>query len=155
MSVEIHSYGYCRPYLDILQYPQVEINFPQNQSMKKKAIQIAAERIDYLMKVTPSLDTNEKIAERSGIGTNTVRRIRCIEDIDPSIGKVEAVANAFGLTLAELVSEPGSQCGFSTEEIVLIHKLRSMTKKDQDEVLFFAASKAAINKMMSDQDSQS
>lgn len=154
MSVDVRSCGYCRPYLDILQYPQLDFNLPENQTMKKSAREIAADRIDYLMKVTPSLDTNEKIGERSGLSANTVRRIRGKEDIDPSIGKVEAVANAFGLTLAELVSDPGSQFGFSTEEIVLIHKLRGMTKKDQDEVLFFAASKAAINKMMNDPDSQ-
>ena len=71
MSVEIRSCGYFRPYLDILQCPQLDFNLPENQSMKKTAREIAAERIDYLMKVTPSLDTNEKIGERSGLSANT------------------------------------------------------------------------------------
>lgn len=65
---------------------------------------IMADRLNALMKATPALDTNEKLASKSKVSYGTVRRIRKAEPIDVSIGNVEDVAACFGLSLAEFVS---------------------------------------------------
>lgn len=46
----------------------------------------------------------------SAMSKNTVRRLRLREDVDVSLANTEAVANVFGLSLAEFVSAPGQKC---------------------------------------------
>ncbi len=47
-------------------------------------------RMQRLMRESAGLDTNEKVAERSGVSYGTVRRIRVGDVTDPQISKVEA-----------------------------------------------------------------
>ncbi len=70
---------------------------PDNMYMGDKTRQIMSMRLTYLMGVTPSLDTNEKLAAKSGVSYGTVRRVRKAEPTDVQIGHVEAIAGCFGL----------------------------------------------------------
>lgn len=123
----------------------------QNFSMTKPIKQIMAERLDHLMRVNPSLDTLKKISAKAAVGYGTVRRIKKADDTDVSISNVEKIAACFGLSLIEFISEPGHAGGLDVAESVLIQKFRSLSTKDQSEVMFFASSKAAINQVMKDQ----
>lgn len=145
------SYGHNNPYMDITQYPHVDFCVGENSGMEKTTRENIAERLEYLRRVNPDLSTNDKIAERAEIGTNTVRRLRLNEENDVGIANVEAVARVFGLTLAEFVSPPGNHNGLDADELVLLHKYRQLKhQKDKDEVLLFASAKLALNKLKDD-----
>jgi len=145
------SFAQNTPHLETLQSPHVDFFHWQNNVMGKTTRQNIADRLDYLIKVSPDLSTNVKVAARARVGENTVRRLRLNEDIDVSISNVEAVAQAFGISLAEFVSPPGRNNGLDADELVLLHKYRQLDqRKDKDEVLFFASSKAAIRRLQDD-----
>ena len=67
-----------------------------------------AERLDHLMRVTPSLDTLKKISAKAEVGYGTVRRIKKADDTDVSISNVEKIAACFGLSVIEFISQPAS-----------------------------------------------
>lgn len=147
----LFSYGHSNPYMDTVQHPQLAFLIGQNIDMTKPVKQIMAERMEYLMRVNPSLDTLKKISAKADVGYGTVRRVRNADEVDVSISNVEKIAECFGLSLIEFISEPGQAGGLDVAESVLIQKFRSLNQKDQTEVMFFAASKAAINEVMKDQ----
>lgn len=159
LKIEVsRSFAHNNPYLDFLQDANTDTEYPHmgfcsddNSEMGKTTKENIADRLEYLMRVNPDLSTNQKIEDRSGVSKNTVRRLRMREEVDVSLANTEAVANAFGLSLAEFVSAPGQNNGLDADELVLIHKYRQLSqKKDKDEVLFFASSKAAIKKLQED-----
>lgn len=99
------------------------------------------------MRVTPALDNLEKVSKKSGVGKNTIRRIKIADDVNVSIDNVESIAKAFSLSLAEFVSPPGEAGGLSAAEIVLLQKFRELDDKDQSEASFFISSKLAFARM--------
>ena len=148
---EVHSsFGYSKPDMDIHQQPQMDFFIMQNHTMKKPIKQIMSERLDYLMRVNPSLETLQKVADKSGVGYGTVRRVKSADAVDVSLENIVQIADAFNLSIAEFLSEPGTAGGLDSEESVLVQKFRTLCKKDKTEVMFFASSKAAINKVMSE-----
>lgn len=147
----LFSCGHSNPYLDIDQCSHMDFPIVQNMQMAKSIKEIMAERLTYLMRVTPAFDTLQKIATRSKVSYGTVRRIKTAAEVDASISNIEKVAACFNLSLIEFISQPGEPGGLDAEETVLIQKFRSLNSKDRTEVLFFASSKAAINQVMSNQ----
>lgn len=111
-----------------------------------------AARLNHLMSKTPALDTNEKLAARSGASYGTVRRIRKAEPIDVSIGHVEDVAKCFGLTLAEFVSDfkPDAR-----NEVLSNHAkecaeiINQMTPNEQFNFLFYLRTEKARKEISS------
>jgi transcriptional regulator with XRE-family HTH domain len=64
-----------------------------------------AYNLDKLMRETPSLDTQQKLARRSGVGQSSIGRIRRGE-ISTTVDTLDALALAFGLTAADLLQDP-------------------------------------------------
>lgn len=75
--------------------------------MKKPSRKIIAERLDALMKSTPALSTQVKLAKKSGVGQTTIGRVRRAE-VDASAENIRKIAGAFGLTAGYLYGEGGS-----------------------------------------------
>ena len=123
----------------------------QNHRMAITVKKIMSERLTHLMRVTPDLDTLQKVADRSGVSYGTVRRIKVADDVDVSISNAEEVARTFGLTLIEFISNPGEGFKLSPDEFTLLQQFKQMDAKDRTEVLFYVSSKAAITKMMQSQ----
>lgn len=98
--------------------------------MSERTKQNMARRLNHLMGITPGLDTLKKIAARSGVGYGTVRRITTADDVDVSIGNVEAVAQAYGLTLIEFVSDFDEAKELTTDERQLVANLRALPVED-------------------------
>lgn len=146
----LSSFGHSKPNMDNFQQPQMDFFIMQNYTMKKPIKQIMSERLDYLMRVNPSLETLQKLADKSGVGYGTVRRVKSADAVDVSLENIAQIADAFNLSVAEFLSEPGTAGGLDSEESVLIQKFRTLSQKDKTEVMFFASSKAAINKVMSE-----
>lgn len=99
---------------------------PENVYMSKKTKQIMAGRLSHLMARSADLDTNAKVAARSGVSYGTVRRIRLAEDTDVQIGHVEAIANAFRMSLVEFISDFDEQREPTPEERAVINDLRAL-----------------------------
>lgn len=83
--------------------------------MKKSTRQIVAERLDGLMKATPSLGTQMKVAKKTGIGQTTIGRIRRGE-VNATSENLKAIADAFGVTIGYLHGEELSS-GIQIEEV--------------------------------------
>ena len=107
-----------------------------------------SERLTHLMRVTPDLDTLQKVADHSGVSYGTVRRIKVGDDVNVSISNAEEVAHCFGLTLIEFISNPGEGFVLSPDEFSLLQQFKQMSDKDRTEILFYVSSKVAITKMM-------
>lgn len=120
--------------------------------MEKTLKKTMADRLDHLMRVTPSLDTLQKIAAKSGVSYGTVRRIRNADPVDIGLSNYEDVAKCFGLSLIEFLGAPGGDLSLSSNEFVLLQKFRTLSEKDQNEVMFYVSSKSAINKVMEGRD---
>ena len=107
-----------------------------------------AERMDHLMRMNPALDTLKKIEAKSGVSYGSVRRVRVADEVDVAISQLEKIANAFGLSLIEFMSDPNTDGGLSTDEILLLQKFRELEDpKDKNEVLFIVSNKVAFSKM--------
>lgn len=149
------SCGHFNPDLDIKQRVKpdatcshVDISIVQNQLTMKPVKQIMAERMEHLMRMTPALDTLKKVEAKSGVSYGSVRRVRVADEVDVSISQLEKIAHAFGLSLTEFMSDPGSNNGMSADEIILLQKFRELDdKKDRDEVLFLVSNKVAFSRM--------
>lgn len=130
----------------------VDISIVQNQLTMKSVKQIMAERLNHLMRMTPALDTLKKIEAKSGVSYGSVRRVRVADEVDVAISQLEKIANAFGLSLTEFMSDPDDSNGLSADEIVLLQKFRELDdKKDRDEVLFLVSNKVAFSRMKADE----
>jgi transcriptional regulator with XRE-family HTH domain len=114
--------------------------------MSEKTKQNMAKRLNYLMGVTPGLDTLKKISARSGVGYGTVRRITTADDVDVSIGNVEAVAQAYGLTLIEFVSDFDEAKEMTSDERAMIADLRSLPAEDAQSYIKQIAKMAMLHK---------
>lgn len=72
--------------------------------MKKPALkEVLAQRLRALMAATPSLDTQVKLAQRSGVAQSTIGRILRAE-VGATLDVIESVAQAFGLDGADLLT---------------------------------------------------
>lgn len=148
------SCEHFNPDLDILQRAvapatcsHVDISIGQNQTMKSVK-QIMAERMDHLMRMNPALDTLKKIEAKSGVSYGSVRRVRVADEVDVAISQLEKIANVFGLSLTEFMSDPSENGGLSTDEMLLLQKFRELEDpKDKNEVLFIVSNKVAFSKM--------
>lgn len=109
---------------------------PENIYMSKQTKQTMAARLKHLMSRTPGLDTNAKVAARSGVSYGTVRRIRLAEDTDVQIGHVEAIAAAFGMSLIEFISDFDERREPTVSERCVINDLRAL---DNDAAMEFCS----------------
>ena len=109
---------------------------PENIYMSKKTKLTMAARLKHLMARTPGLDTNAKVAARSGVSYGTVRRIRLAEETDVQIGHVEAIANAFGMSLIEFLADFDERREPSVSERSVINDLRAL---DDDAAMEFCS----------------
>jgi len=71
---------------------------------KMKLSEILAENLTKLMAENEYLDTLVKLAEKSGLGYGTVERVKKAT-VATSIDNVEAIARAFNVTVAALLSK--------------------------------------------------
>lgn len=67
--------------------------------------QVLKLRLNTLMRATPDLDSNTKLAAKAGVGTGTVSRARNGSHAT-NIDTVQAFANAFGIQPHELLAYP-------------------------------------------------
>lgn len=84
--------------------PQMISRIWQDRKMKKMSFeQVIADNLRGLMDRHSHLDSQPKVAKRSGVGQSTVGRVlRCSGS--PSIETVSDIAEAFGLTLFDLIN---------------------------------------------------
>ena len=82
------------------------------------------------MRKDASVETLEKLASRSGVSYGTVRRIRNAAETSVGIDAVEHLANFFGLSLVEFVSDYDDETELSLEERSVIKNLRYIDKDD-------------------------
>ena len=100
--------------------------------MPENVQKLMSDRLTELMEKTPSLNTLKKLSAKSGVGYGTIRRIRNGDETDPSIGNVQAIAEAFGMSLAEFLSpEPES----GSDEAAMLAAFRQLNAERQ---AFFA-----------------
>lgn len=85
------------------QYPPVDYPSPDNLGMKNVR-EHAANTLACLMKATPSLDTLQKVAAKSGVGYGTVRRVKNA-DVSVTAENLAAIAAAFKLSLVEFLED--------------------------------------------------
>ncbi|MEN8502029.1 MULTISPECIES: helix-turn-helix domain-containing protein [Paraburkholderia] len=77
--------------------------------MKKPSIrEILAANLSRLMDAHPVLNTQMRLATRSGVAQRTIGRMKNAE-VDPQLGHVEAVADALGVSLTELLTDKSAQ----------------------------------------------
>ena len=74
--------------------------------MKNKQLigEILAENLSQLMAGSSTLNTDEKVAKRSGIGKGTVERIRK-NQVSTSISNLESLSEAFNVSVISLISK--------------------------------------------------
>lgn len=82
------------------------------------------ERIDSLMKERNW--TDYKLSVESGLSTSTIANIHRRHTI-PSIPTLEAICNAFGITLSQFFNESSSSVQLSKEQQELFHTWISLT----------------------------
>lgn len=82
------------------------------------------ERIDILMKERGW--TDYKLSLESGLSSSTIANIHRRHTI-PSIPTLEAICNAFGITLSQFFNESYSSVQLSREQQELFHKWVSLT----------------------------
>ncbi|CAE6693105.1 hypothetical protein LMG22931_00467 [Paraburkholderia nemoris] len=76
--------------------------------MKKTPIRtVLATNLRQAMAAHPTLDTQMRLAQRSGMSQRTVGRMLNGE-VDPQLGHVEAVAEALGVTVTDLLTDYSS-----------------------------------------------
>jgi hypothetical protein len=103
------------------------------------------------MRVTPDLDTLEKVVARSGVSYGSVRRVKIADEGDVSITSIERIANTFWLSLVEFIGQPGG-IELAPQEMSLLMAYRKLSDKDKSEVLFFTTNKAAISQVLGNQE---
>jgi hypothetical protein len=119
--------------------------------MGEKTRKNMAARLASLMRTSGS-DTLEKVAKQSGTSYGTVRRVRLAMPTDVGIDNVEAIAESFGLSLVEFVSEfdTGSKViEVSGNEAMFIEAFRNLPDIDQQRILYTTMSDAAFFKAKS------
>lgn len=80
-------------------------SFAHNPEMDKTIKEIVGKTISSLMQNSDDLDTCKKVAKKSGVGFGTVQRVSNGE-INITIEKLTAIAQAFGRHPAELLVDP-------------------------------------------------
>lgn len=94
--------------------------------------QIVAQNLADWMKAAPSLDTLQKVAERSGVGFGTVRRMKSGEG-NPTRQSLSKVARAFGRSADDLLRPAAidlngqSRPEYCAEDFITIPHLNSQT----------------------------
>lgn len=115
------------------------------------ALDVLAKNLKWLMENTPDLQSQAQVAQRSGMDQKTVSRI-LNQQHSPNLEKVEALANAFGIQLTELLSPHPSWSDqraaedrallLSDQEKDLILSFRDIPEDDQQSMLTDALSRA-------------
>jgi transcriptional regulator with XRE-family HTH domain len=96
-----------------------------------------ADNIAALMEKTPALDTQVKLARRSGIAQSSVGRI-LRGDVSATIDNIEAIATAFGVSISTLLkSHSNSQLDVDDFVGDLPQLLNGLKPGDVDEVRLF------------------
>lgn len=86
-----------------LQYQHTGFLFRDNPDMD--ITQTIAANLTALMDASPSLDTLKKLAAKSRVGSETIRRARN-GDGNITVQNLEAIARAFGRHAADLIASP-------------------------------------------------
>ncbi len=86
------------------------------------------ERIDFLMKERNWSDY--KLSMESGLSSSTIANIHRRHTI-PSIPTLEAICNAFGITLSQFFNENYSYVQLNKEQQELFHVWISLTEKQK------------------------
>lgn len=86
--------------------------YPRVAKKKSKPNEVLAERLREAMQRTPDLRTQVALARRTRLGQSTISRILRGE-VDAQAGNVSRLAEALGISMAELYAEPsvGSDTG--------------------------------------------
>lgn len=66
---------------------------------------VIADNLDRWMSSSATLDTLEKVADASGVGYSTIRRMRKCEG-NPTVKNIEAIAKAFKRKATDLITPP-------------------------------------------------
>lgn len=88
--------------------------------MKKNTRKIVAERLSGLMKTFPQLNTQPKLAKRSGVGQTTIGRILRGE-VDANSKTLEALATPFGVPIGYLYGD-GNETGQTPGQFKLVEE---------------------------------
>jgi transcriptional regulator with XRE-family HTH domain len=103
---------------------------------------VLAENLRILMERNPGLDSQPKLASKSGIGQSTIGRILRAE-VSTTIDIVEAIANVFGLTAAEILTPRTSSVGHTDNLSRVIAVFRSLPLANQEQYANLIESHAA------------
>lgn len=94
-----------------------------------KLRQTLAKRLRELMDLRPDLDTQTKVANKSGLGQSTVQRI-LNDQQSPTVDVVESLAKAFGVSPIELIIE-------NRNDVKLLAALSKLDEQEKLRVLSY------------------
>src|SRR5260363_178275 len=123
--------------------------------MKKMLIgKVLATNLARLMAERPDLNTQIKVAKKSGIGQTTVGRI-LRNEVSATADNIEAIACAFGLSVGELLStqtnvrEPRH---INSRERMLFDLFASLSRDEQNKLIHALEKKRDYDKCMEEPD---
>src|SRR5260364_277907 len=106
--------------------------------MKKMLIgKVLATNLARLMAERPDLNTQIKVAKKSGIGQTTVGRI-LRNEVSATADNIEAIACAFGLSVGELLSTQtnvGEPRHINSRERMLFDLFASLSRDEQNKLI--------------------
>jgi transcriptional regulator with XRE-family HTH domain len=118
----LHS---VEPFMARRQEPLANYPFADNGAIMTPIETISANLTEW-MSHTPALSTIKKLAERSGVGFGTIRRMKSGES-NPTVDNVQSVAEAFGRTAIDLLTPPGGGGFVMREPPTAVYQLPANT----------------------------
>jgi transcriptional regulator with XRE-family HTH domain len=106
--------------------------------------QILAANLRRLMDETPSLDTQMKVAARADIAQSTVGRMLRAE-VNPQLHQIEAIADAFHVSVAELLTDSTAQQ--NNDPPLDLALFKSLSESDKKEIAALIEFKAYRHKL--------
>lgn len=111
---------------------------------------VLATNLARLMAERPDLNTQIKVAKKSGIGQTTVGRI-LRNEVSATADNIEAIACAFGLSVGELLSTQtnvGEPRHINSRERMLFDLFASLSRDEQNKLIHALEKKRDYDKCM-------
>ncbi|MFL9960447.1 helix-turn-helix transcriptional regulator [Paraburkholderia sediminicola] len=126
---DISATGNAAPHI-----PQRNCLFGIISDMEKKLIrEVLADNIRRYMREIPFVDTQVKLSKRAGISQSSVARVLSGQ-VDTQISIVAAIADAIGVSAADLLAEPEEKPALDLD----LMKLARLPKTEQEKIKSFA-----------------
>jgi transcriptional regulator with XRE-family HTH domain len=129
-----------------MQWPHVD--YPNEDNLRMgKARETAARNLARLME-SSRLDTLQKVADKSGVGYGTVRRVK-LADVSVTIDNLEAIAAAFGLSLVEFLADADATPVERTCRDVA-HMLAALPEADRAQIVTYVTLRTELRSVTPD-----